>query len=637
MKTYRNAELGIEMDVPEAWSLPPFGASHTPFGESIVFGCNYFEAFNLQIGPLDPEPSPEQTENEFRRYIQNNNYSSLGLGRIRVEGKEHVWGRYYLAGGKWSKKYRVILSGIEYAMTATCYYQKMLLEREQVWDTVVTSFHQRAATASKNLQNEEVEQPVHPIQQLLKVYPRPSYPEKWAVIQCILASSYIKDPPTDRAASIEQAIAHYQQALEVFTRQNFPDKWALVQNDLGEAYRKRVCGERAENIDQAIFHYKQALEVQINQSNREQWAGTQNNLAAAYWDRPGGERAENLEHVILGSQQALQVYTREAYPEDWGMNHHRLGAAYQVRMRGDPAENIEQVIGHLQQALEVFTRQITPEKWAVTHNSLASAYVNRAHGDREENLDLAVHHCQQALEVYTQQAYPSRWGLCQIFLGIVLLYRKQGERSRNVDQAIQHYQQALEVFNREDYPEEWAKIQAGLAAAYQERDRSEKNLTARPVDISSKITYPQFYEEESQQQPGKKCNLKLIHSIVLDSPYLTSLNLVYQWDENLPDKEARSLALRAIAFVVCAIYDAAIQAGLFCQPSEIPNGRRPAWVLEGEQSPVSLTLSDIDISEKTCQMTIGAVVMFAGNPSGGRMHWDKLHAEFKARFSEITA
>lgn len=545
MKTYRNAELGIEMDVPEAWSLPPFGASHTPFGESIVFGCNYFEAFNLQIGPLDPEPSPEQTETEFRRYIQNNNYSSLGLGRIRVEGKEHVWGRYYLAGGKWSKKYRVILSGIEYAMTATCYYQKMLLEREQVWDTVVTSFHQRAATASKNLQNEEVEQPVHPIQQLLKVYPRPSYPEKWAVIQCILASSYINDPHTDRTASIEQAIAHYQQALEVFTRQNFPDKWALVQNDLGEAYRKRVYGERAENI--------------------------------------------------------------------------------------------EQVIGHLQQALEVFTRQITPEKWAVTHNSLASAYVNRAKGDREENLDLAVHHCQQALEVYTQQAYPSRWGLCQIFLGIVLLYRKQGERSRNVDQAIQHYQQALEVFNREDYPEEWAKIQAGLAAAYQERDRSEKNLTARPVDISSKITYPQFYEEESQQQPGKKCNLKLIHSIVLDSPYLTSLNLVYQWDENLPDKEARSLALRAIAFVVCAIYDAAIQAGLFCQPSEIPNGRRPAWVLEGEQSPVSLTLSDIDISEKTCQMTIGAVVMFAGNPSGGRMHWDKLHAEFKARFSEITA
>ena len=99
MKTYRNDKLGFEMDVPEEWSLQPFGAAHTPFGESIVFGCNYFEAFTLQIGPLNLESSLEQTENEFRRSVQGNNYSSLEFGRIIVEGKEPIWARYYLGSG----------------------------------------------------------------------------------------------------------------------------------------------------------------------------------------------------------------------------------------------------------------------------------------------------------------------------------------------------------------------------------------------------------------------------------------------------------------------------------------------------------------------------------------------------------
>jgi hypothetical protein len=94
MMNYRNDQLGYEIDIPEKWSPPRFGATHTPFGESIVFGCAYYEAFNLQIGPLNPERSLEQTEIEFRRYTQDKDYSSLEFGRIIVEGKEHIWARY---------------------------------------------------------------------------------------------------------------------------------------------------------------------------------------------------------------------------------------------------------------------------------------------------------------------------------------------------------------------------------------------------------------------------------------------------------------------------------------------------------------------------------------------------------------
>jgi hypothetical protein len=112
--------------------------------------------------------------------------------------------------------------------------------------------------------------------------------------------------------------------------------------------------------------------------------------------------------------------------------------------------------------------------------------------------------------------------------------------------------------------------------------------------------------------------------------------LLYQWEEDLPDEEAENLAQRAIAYISCAIYDVAFTAGLSCQPSPIPNGRRPAWILEGERSPVSLTLSDIDKSKRTCQLTIGAVVTAIGKPPSDRNRWEKLHAGFMALYGEIT-
>jgi len=228
------------------------------------------------------------------------------------------------------------------------------------------------------------------------------------------------------------------------------------------------------------------------------------------------------------------------------------------------------------------------------------------------------------------------WAATQIYLGSAYQDRIRGERAENIDRAIRHLEQALEVFTRDNYPEQWTKVQEGLAIVYRERNRDEYTATVSPMDSSPSLTYRQFYNEESQLRPGKKRNVKLIDSIVPDSPYLTTLILLYQREENLPHDEARNLALRAVAYISCAIYDVTINAGLLCQPSPIPNGRRPAWILEGERVPVSLTLSDIDESDRTCRMTIGTMSIAVGEPPSDRTRWERLHESFKGKFSVIT-
>lgn len=162
-------------------------------------------------------------------------------------------------------------------------------------------------------------------------------------------------------------------------------------------------------------------------------------------------------------------------------------------------------------------------------------------------------------------------------------------------------------------------------------------LELRRALAVSPVAYPQHYEQVSREHSGKAHNVKLLHSIVPDFPHLTHLVLLYHWEEHLPDEEARNLALRAIALVCCAIFDAAIRAGLRCEPSPTSNGRRPAWLLEGEKSPVSLILSDIDLAERTCQMTIGPMITRLREPPGDRARWERLHAAFREGFGELGA
>ena len=141
MKNYRNEKHGFEMNVPEEWLLSRWGKYQTATRKTIDFGCKYYEEFIMQILQLNTEPSHEQTENDFRREAQSSNYTELEFGRILIEDKEHVWVRYYSGRGTWNKKYFIVAPGIEYDIKATCFYKNKLLEREKIWDTVVTSFH----------------------------------------------------------------------------------------------------------------------------------------------------------------------------------------------------------------------------------------------------------------------------------------------------------------------------------------------------------------------------------------------------------------------------------------------------------------------------------------------------------------
>lgn len=135
MKTYRNSDFGFEIDIPEQWPNPII---LTP--DSLVFDRTPRESLNFVIGPLAPERLLEYTEFEFRQYIQRQGYTDLKFGRIMVGDKNHIWARYSMGSGLWAKKYMIVFAGVEYSITATCYFSEMLRELETDWDKIVSSF-----------------------------------------------------------------------------------------------------------------------------------------------------------------------------------------------------------------------------------------------------------------------------------------------------------------------------------------------------------------------------------------------------------------------------------------------------------------------------------------------------------------
>ncbi len=252
-------------------------------------------------------------------------------------------------------------------------------------------------------------------------------------------------------------------------------------------------------------------------------------------------------------------------------------------MRGSRADNIEQVIDHLQQALTVINRQANAEQWALTQVGLAAAYTQRVKGDRNKNYARAIELYQQALTVFTSTQPQG--------IAVVQGYLNAAERGRDPG--------------------------AGAAA--------------------TGLAWPDFYLKEVSQNPGDQHTLKLVHLIAPgEQPYQHNLLLLYQWQGAISEEEGRRLLLRAVAYLACAIYDAAVYAKLACWPSPVPHGRRPAWFFENEVVPIALTLSDLDLDSQTCQFSIGPVVHVATQAHSQGKHWKKLKTAFQEKFDKIT-
>ena len=305
------------MNVPEKWTLPAFGASQTALGKSIVFGCRYFETFTLLIRPLNPQPSPEQTENEFKRYVKDNDYTSLEFGRIIVEGQEHIWARYYEWGGKWTKKYLVVISGIEYAFTATCFYQSKLLERECVWDEVIKSFHIKATSVDAKWEPDQQVKDDSNDQGQIIVEPR------GVLGQSAEAEYAIEHPLIGKQSQNSDTV----RALNLFYES------ARCLQD-GKEQKGLALYQEAMRVDPSLHTHACDALTNMAQSCNPEDAG-----AIYYWLGIHSEYLKDDRQALIWYEKAIDAFHQIGYPKREGRAHCNLGKA---KMRLEDPSGMEE-------------------------------------------------------------------------------------------------------------------------------------------------------------------------------------------------------------------------------------------------------------------------------------------------------
>jgi hypothetical protein len=84
MKTFRNAQFGLEIDLPEEWPDPSAVGPDT-----LIFVRGPGESLNVVAGFLVPDRLLEYTQFEFTQYAQRQGFTDLEFGRISAGGRDH--------------------------------------------------------------------------------------------------------------------------------------------------------------------------------------------------------------------------------------------------------------------------------------------------------------------------------------------------------------------------------------------------------------------------------------------------------------------------------------------------------------------------------------------------------------------
>lgn len=153
----------------------------------------------------------------------------------------------------------------------------------------------------------------------------------------------------------------------------------------------------------------------------------------------------------------------------------------------------------------------------------------------------------------------------------------------------------------------------------------------RPKEKLPKVTHAEHYMQAKLGAPGDPQLLTLVRSGT-EGPFVT---LTYQWQNELSYAQADNLDTRVRAYITCAIYDAAVAAGLKCKPGP-PHGRRPSWLIAGRRGYTSLAGAGFDAGEKVCWLQIGPGMLSRDDFSSEDQVAQRLAHSFQKQFAQIS-
>ena len=144
------------------------------------------------------------------------------------------------------------------------------------------------------------------------------------------------------------------------------------------------------------------------------------------------------------------------------------------------------------------------------------------------------------------------------------------------------------------------------------KDKVEKVEDASQTPLKpTPLSYPKYYTltvnrikryDESHQVFDKPITFTLTLSNAVCGDH--DVTLSYKW-ARLGRDDYDELRDRFKAFITCAIYDAAKDTDLICDPGPV-HDEKPTWRIKGERMPITLVFCEIDVTNKTLTAKISS-------------------------------